>query len=215
VLPKHGAVGLHSAAGDVRTVISLLPTLLKSRPQLEWREPVLALEKVPDVGCPTRLRTVSIQRGDTGWMSDLMSKLPDLGQTDGSSARYAELLSLAMADGKIVAEEARELAHAAADSGLGASRVREIHGDFLEGMRIAAMADEVITADELKQLRGAAKALGIPTFFDDLTVSGQVGASTVRTAAPRERTSRVLRCGICASPGHNRRSCPQITGVDP
>jgi DNA polymerase-3 subunit epsilon len=215
-LPNHrlitvaSACGLkydqHTAAGDVGAVVSLLPMLLKRGPQLAWRESVRRFSHIPKVNCRTRPRAIDLQRGDTGWMSNLMAALPEIGQADALSARYAEALALAMVDGKIVGEEARELAHLAADEGLSAKSIREIHAEFLEGMRTASMADQVITAAELKALRGAAKALGLPLFFDDLTATPRSKAASVSAETPRSAV-RQFRCGICGEIGHNRRSC--------
>jgi hypothetical protein len=41
----------------------------------------------------------------------------------------------------------------------------------LESMRGAAIAVQLVTAAELKELRAAAKALGLPSYFGDLTIT--------------------------------------------
>jgi DNA polymerase III subunit epsilon len=199
----------HSAAGDVRALVNLLPKLLSRGPRLHWGISVPRLERTPKVGCRTRPRAPKVQSGEAGWMFNLMSAMPEIGNSDATSARYAELLAAAMSDGKIIAEEARELAHVAADEGLSARQVREIHAEFLEGMRSAALADRVITAAELKELGGAARTLGLPLFFDDLEVTPRVRSVGVGTSegASEKTMPRQVRCGICGFLGHNRRSC--------
>lgn len=140
-------------------------------------------------------------------MANLMSALPDMGQTDATSARYAEVLAEAMSDGKIVSEEAQELAHVAADEGLGAALVREIHAEFLEGLRAIVLRDQIVTSAELKQLRGAAKALGLPEFFDDLVITKRAAAAAASEGNTSSKPVRRVRCGFCGESGHNRRSC--------
>jgi DNA polymerase-3 subunit epsilon len=149
-------------------------------------------------------RARGLRKGTDGYMSSLMARLPSdaADADDADKEAYLDLLTAAMADGQITREEAQELGRLAGQVGLSQASVSELNERFLEGMREAAFDDGVLTAAELRDLKRAAKALGVPTYFDDLSptpVSGSHGT----TRAPR-------KCGHCGEPGHYRPKCPQL-----
>jgi hypothetical protein len=94
---------------------------------------------------------------------------------------------------------------------MGAEQVRGLNERFLEMMREAAFADQVLTVGELTELRRAADALAAPGYFDDLQATvtrtnGPAGEeSGSSTQAPKPR-----KCGHCRTPGHYRSKCPEL-----
>lgn len=122
------------------------------------------------------------------------------------------MLTLALADGKIVGKEAKALAKAAGRGGMGGAQVRGLNERFLEMMREAAFSDQVLTQDELRVPKRTATVLSAPGYFDDLvptktSVSMELApvANTMPAAAPRVR-----KCGHCRTPGHYRSKCPEL-----
>ncbi|GGM12420.1 hypothetical protein ACFFX1_32765 [Dactylosporangium sucinum] len=137
-------------------------------------------------------------------MSSILARLPmsaaDAGDADAE--RYLSCLSTALADGRIVGDEARELAELAGTAGFGSAQVAALNQRFLESMREAAFADDVLTTAELRSLRSAAAALGVQGYFDDLRPAESPAAPAT---TPRQR-----RCGNCREPGHYRSTCPSL-----
>lgn len=207
-------VDAHAALGDVRTVAALLPTMLSVRGR-----PLLfgcGLTPLPLQGrgrVRPKTRAVELRKGTDGWMSSLMARLPMSAAelNDADAQRYIELLAAVLEDGKIVGEEAKALGKLAGSAGLGAAQVRELHMRFLESMRVAALEDEVLTAAELRQLRTTAQLLGLQGYFDDM-VATPVPRTSVEELTGQE-SSPVRRCGNCRLPGHNRATCPELTGT--
>jgi DNA polymerase-3 subunit epsilon len=148
-------------------------------------------------------------------MSSLLARLPmsaaEAGEADAHA--YLDALSGALDDGKIVGDEARLLALLAGEAGFGGAQVAALNERFLESMREAAFADDVLTMAELRQLRAAAAALSVPGYFDDLTADTAAPAAAPggRHAAPDGLASRQRRCGHCRTAGHYRNTCPQLT----
>ena len=64
--------------------------------------------------------------------------------SDAAAAEYLEALAVASEDGKIVGDEAKALAQVAGRGGMGADQVRGLNERFLEVMREAAFADQVL-----------------------------------------------------------------------
>lgn len=156
-------------------------------------------------------RVTGVRKGTEGYMSSLMSKLPsttaDVDSADEQA--YLELLTAVMADGQISRDEAQQLGRLAGDAGMSRATIAALNERFLEQMREAAFADEVLTAAELRELKRAAKALGAPTYFDDLAPTPsqrtEPGDGCSGTSAKGER-----KCGHCGQPGHYRPTCPTL-----
>lgn len=219
-LVRHAGIALpdaHTALGDVRAVTALLPTMLDRQstglgyPCPPWSGPFA----VPSSASPSRpvTRAVALRHGKDGWMTSIVSRLPlsasEAGDADAEA--YTSLLARALEDGRIVGAEARQLAALAGAAGLGASQVAALNRRFLEAIREAAWEDGILTPAELASLRNAAKLLGAPDYFADLTatVEGSLSAAPQGTPVARQR-----RCGHCRTPGHNRSTCPELTRLD-
>jgi DNA polymerase-3 subunit epsilon len=167
-----------------------------------------------------------LRKGD-GWMTSLMTRLPVVAGDvpDAASEAYYELLCAAMEDGQITREEAQALGSLAGEAGMSRRDVEGLNQRFLETMREAALADDLLTATELKGLTRAAKALGVPDYFDDLTpTDGRRSAhqSSIKVSdgpaseSPAQRTTSepsqgARRCGNCGEAGHYRPTCPSLT----
>jgi DNA polymerase III epsilon subunit-like protein len=227
-LARHAGIPLvdkHAALGDVRAVAALLPQMID-----RYGQPI-------HYGCPPftsggpmgagdlRLvtRAVELRKGTDGWMQSLMARLP-MSANEGDDAAveaYLDALAEVLADGKIVGEEAKALAKLAGGAGMGAVQVAALNERFLESLRDAAFDDDILTVAELRQLNGAAKALGVPDYFDDLVPTPAAPAPAVVSAAAPTSASpesgggapthtRSRRCGHCRAPGHNRSRCPEL-----
>jgi DNA polymerase-3 subunit epsilon len=206
-----------SALGAVRTVAALLPQMLLAhgRPlhYLCGLRPMPELEVVVD---PT-IRPVDVREGTDGWMTTLLSRRrqPTSGAIDAQ--RYVDTVTGALADGRLLGGEAQTLARLGASAGLGAPQVEALHERLLENLRAAAMTDTILTTGQLRQLRTAASALGVPTYFDELRPTSPQDLVAGSPAAPSPRgpgtrpapASRMPLCTHCHRDGHTRASCPQ------
>lgn len=208
-------VDKHAALGDVRAVSRLLPLMLSRHGSpLRYGCAPHLVGRMPGGGDPLRLvtRAVALRKGTDGWMHSLMSRLPmSTSDVDDPAAEvYLDALAEVLSDGKIVGEEARALARLAGEAGMGAAQVAALNEQFLESMREAAFADDVLTPAELRQLNTAASALCVPDYFDDLEASDPRGGTTLLEAAAVRPATGQRRCGHCRTPGHYRSTCPQL-----
>ncbi|QDB79593.1 hypothetical protein FE251_09570 [Georgenia wutianyii] len=219
-LAEHAGIAMpdaHAALGDVRAVAGLLNRMMDRHagsltypcaPGRDLRGPF------PVGGCRPVTRAVSLRKGQDGWMSSLLARLPMSTQEldDAAAAAYLEVLGEALADGKIIGDEARALARIAGSAGMGAAQVAALNERFLELMREVALSDGVLTTTELRQLNRAADALSVSDYFDDLvptSAPAAVSGAPVATVTAT-RTPAVRRCGHCRTPGHYRTRCPEV-----
>lgn len=219
-LAEHAGIPLvdaHAALGDVRATAALLPQMLdRYRPAIEYgHHPLQGLFAPHELGLvPPMTRASSLRKGTDGWMSSLLSRLPISAAdvTDAAAAEYLDVLALALADGKIIGDEAKALAKAAGRGGMGAEQVRGLNERFLEMMREAAFADQILTSEELAVLNRTANVLAAPGYFDDLVPTAPAkAAGEVPLAQPSTAESpRVRKCGHCRTPGHYRSKCPDL-----
>lgn len=194
----------HAALGDVRATSALLPQLLGAVPQ------PLVYAAPPLVGLATHYsshevrqvtRAVSLRKGTDGWMSSILDRLPMSAAEadDVKASSYLEALSDALADGRIVEDEAHQLAKIAGAAGLGAAQVAALNDQLLERMYQAALEDDVLTKAEIRELVNAATALGQPHRFADLTPTKPAKPAdahrrhAVEDGAPRVESSRADR----------------------
>ena len=219
-LAQHAGISLvdaHAALGDVRATAALLPLMLdRYQAAIEFgHDPARGLFEPYQLGAVSPVtRAVALRKGTDGWMSSLVSRLPiSTGDvSDAAAAEYLEVLAVALEDGKIIGDEAKALAKVAGRGGMGAEQVRGLNERFLEMMREAAFADQVLTATELLELKQAAYALAAPGYFDDLQPSTTPSNPTAKQAldVPAPKDAKVRKCGHCRTPGHYRSKCPEL-----
>lgn len=207
-------VDAHAALGDVRAVAALLPRMLDTYgdPLHYGCGPFATTGPVSGTLRPVT-RAVALRKGTDGWMHSLMARLPmSTDDVDDAAAEvYLGALAEALADGKIVGDEAKILAKLAGSAGMGAEQVAGLNERFLETMRDAAFDDDVLTTTELRQLTQAAKALGVPDYFDDLAPSPtETGPAATTAPTAAVGSTRTRRCGHCRTPGHYRSTCPEL-----
>jgi DNA polymerase-3 subunit epsilon len=119
-----------------------------------------------------RTRVTNLRKGTDGWMRSLLSKLPySMSDHDPvGAAPYLDALDEALADGGTLTKtKTRHLGRLAGRAGMGAVQVNELHKRFLDGLRDVALADDVVTVDELAQMATAAALLELPGYFGDIT----------------------------------------------
>ena len=152
----------HTALGDVRMLSKLLPILLDKSSPLKFSAPVSVNEN-PGSAPRIKTRVSNLSKGEKGWMANVLKKLPESGQslTDTVVDNYLEMLNRFLIDGKIIGEEAKELARMAGSSGLGAAQLRKIHEDYFASLEKVALEDGVITDAEKKSLALLKSQLGI------------------------------------------------------
>jgi DNA polymerase-3 subunit epsilon len=185
-----------SALGAVRTVAALLPQMLAvhGRPlrYLCGLRPVPELEIAADPSS----RPVGVREGTDGWMTTLLARrrLPTAPPGEIDAQRYLDTVTEALADGRLLGGEAQTLARLGASAGLGAPQVDALHERLLEHLRAAALTDTILTTGQIRQLRTAAGALGLPTYFDELrpTSPQDLIAGRSLPAAPAVPPSRTV-----------------------
>ena len=145
-----------------------------------------------------------LRKGTDGWVENLLARMPELpSEADGETAQYVEVVTRALADGKIVGREAREMALLAGQIGLSAGQAHQLHLDVLDGMAAVALEDGVLTVAEYDLLQKAAAQMSAAGRFDDL-------ADRVDTTIQGTRARSTRRCGHCREVGHNRQTCTEL-----
>ena len=159
-----------SALGAVRTVAALLPQMLS----VHGRPPrhLCGLRPLPelDILRDPASRPVEVRESTDAWMTTLLARrrLPTAAPGEIDAQRYLDTVVEALADGRLLGGEAQTLARLGASAGLGTPQVEALHERLLEHLRAAALTDTILTTGQIRQLRTAAGALGLPTYFDEL-----------------------------------------------
>ena len=152
----------HTALGDVRMLSKLLPVLIAKSQPLKFTVPLLTKSSTPYSG-RLKTRVSNLSKGESGWMANVIKKLPESGLslTDSVITSYTEMLSQFLSDGKIIGEEAKALAKIAGSSGLGAEQLKNIHQSYFDSIEKIALEDGVLSEAEQKQLASLKLQLGI------------------------------------------------------
>ena len=152
----------HTALGDVRMLSKLLPVLIAKSQPLKFTVPLLTKSSTPYSG-RLKTRVSNLSKGESGWMANVMKKLPESGLSlrDSVYLAYTDMLSQFLSDGKIIGDEAKALAKIAGASGLGSEQLKKIHQDYFDSMEKVALADGVLNDTEKKQLAFLKSQLGI------------------------------------------------------
>ncbi|MFL1379532.1 MULTISPECIES: 3'-5' exonuclease [unclassified Nocardiopsis] len=162
-----------NALSSARQLAHMLRILIAESPQpLHWNGPApVALPAVPRTGVITPY-IVGMSGANKGWLSTLTAALPDMDPSSEPSPReaavYRATLDRALADGKVVAEEAERLAELATAAGFTQATIRRVHEQVLLEARTRAESDGVVTSAELRELERAAAYLGTGHVIQDL-----------------------------------------------
>jgi DNA polymerase-3 subunit epsilon len=158
-----------------------------------------------DVAADPSSRPVEVRESTDAWMTTLLSRrrLPTAAPGEIDAQRYLDTVTEALADGRLLGGEAQTLARLGASAGLGAPQVEALHERLLENLRAAALTDTILTTGQIRQLRTAAGALGLPTYFDELRPTSPqdlvAGRSMPVPAVPPSRSvsrSRSMPVGV-------------------
>lgn len=195
-LARAGGVSLvdkHAALGDVRAVSALLPQMTgKLRtPVLYPGSPQTWTTSNPTASpLPLVTRAVSLRKGTDGWMHSLMARLPGsaLAPDDAAAEAYIDALAEVLSDGRMTGEEAKLLAHLAGSAGMGGTEVLQLNQRFLDGLKIAALDDDILTSTELRQLNASAKALSLPNYFSELRLTPRPEVPPLPTGSANSST---------------------------
>jgi DNA polymerase-3 subunit epsilon len=116
-------VDKHAALGDVRAVAGLLPRMFDTYGQpVHYTSATFTGPRGTALGTVRPVtRAVELRKGTDGWMHSLMARLPmSASDVDDAAAEvYLDALAEALADGKIIGEEAKYLAKLAGSAGMG------------------------------------------------------------------------------------------------
>lgn len=160
---------VHSALGDARATAELLAYYLRSchyRPP--WAEELATSRAIywsqesgslPEVAMVTRT-TAALARPEGGWLDRIVAHMPRARRPEVDA--YLALLESALLDQYISVHEQEALVSIAAELGLGRVEAVEIHGAYLDTMAMVALADGVVSVDELADLERVAQLLGLP-----------------------------------------------------
>jgi DNA polymerase-3 subunit epsilon len=201
-----------SALGALRTVAALLPQMLAVHG--EPPRYLCGLRPMPEFAgdATPATRPVEVRGSADGWMASLLARrrLPAAAAGEVDAQRYLDTVTEALADGRLLGGESQTLVRLGGSAGLGAPQIDALHGRLLEHLRAAALADAILTTGQIRQLRTAASALGVATYFDELRPTSPqdlIGARSMPT--PRE----VRLCTHCRRPGHDRTGCPEVASL--
>jgi DNA polymerase III epsilon subunit-like protein len=197
-LARAGGVALvdkHAALGDVRAVSALLPQMTGNLPSplLYCGSPMTWTAASPTgVSLPLVTRAVALRKGTDGWMQSLVARLPGtaLAPEDAAAETYLDTLAEVLSDGRLSRDEAGLLADLAGSAGMGGTQVLALNQRFLDGLKAAALEDDVLTLTEIRQLRAAAKALSLPDYFGDLQATSLHGTAPELPEPVAEGTTR-------------------------
>ena len=153
---------LHTALGDVRALNKILPTLISQASAILYPTGHSEFPFVAPSG-KQKTRVTNLRKGEKGWISSLLEKLPESGTGISSEIEsdYLDLLSQVLADGKIIGDEAKALSKLAGEAGLGRTQLVTLHESFVAQLRKQAEADGNVDAAELKQIENAIKSLSL------------------------------------------------------
>ena len=162
VLQNYGIeeIDLHTALGDVRALAKILPTLLSLQPTILYPVGHSVLPKIEASG-RQKTRVTNLKKGEKGWISSVLEKLPENGSavTSEIGSDYLELLGQVLSDGKIIGDEAKALSKLAGEAGLGRNQLIQLHESFIQELKAQAETDGNVDTNEMKAIEAAIKAL--------------------------------------------------------
>lgn len=166
----------HCALDDARAAGAILAELLRVRGvrALEAPEP-LARRVVEHPGVATRRRTDQRPPREGSGLGSLAARVsvPSLDVGDPATARsYLAVLDQVLEDRRVTADEVALLSHTAADYGLGTADLEAVHRGYVHGLWALAMADEVVTDAERREIEEIAGLLGVSSLEAAESIDG-------------------------------------------
>lgn len=153
-----------SALDKARQRARMLHIVIQKSPALlRWSGPgPVPVPAVPRTGLIAP-RTIGLRRGQEGWLANMVAGLPDMNPSPRpnpqGAAAYRSMLGHALDDGRIVGDEARQLADLVTGAGFTQATIGQLHEKVLMEARARAEEDGVVTSAELRELERAAKEL--------------------------------------------------------
>jgi DNA polymerase-3 subunit epsilon len=130
-----------------------------------------------------RSATAPVVIPDPPFLATLIARL-DHGDVEAATLAYLEIVGIALADLRLEAAEREELRLLAASLGLDAAGVAHAHRRLVNELVDGALADHVVSDEELDVLMRVASALEVdPERVELRTRSGRTAASTVSIAS--------------------------------
>jgi DNA polymerase-3 subunit epsilon len=157
----------HSALGDALATARLLQLIASAAGGFSGLEQLYGLSamasrvKWPDTplrNTPIVPRTATTAR-PKHYLERLSSGLPSI-PGDDAEQEYLTLLDRVLLDREVSSRESDALVALASDLGIDQDSARSLNGRYLEAMASQAWADEVVTNDELSDLRLLGRLLG-------------------------------------------------------
>lgn len=152
----------HTALGDTRGLARIVKEFLKEANQIGYPVP-LAEEFKVITNCRVSQRVTNLRKGESGWMSNLIPKLPvsSFALADFDRFTYWNLLIDVLKDGKITGDEIKQLAILVGKSGLSQGDVSRLNTEFFSQQQKAAMSDGIVSREEAEYLAKVQTALGL------------------------------------------------------
>lgn len=157
----------HTAVGNALATAELLRYFLHaSDNQPPWLDRLDATRSYPwpEPEAAETVRTAERhrprRRRQGRWLDDLVGQLPQTAHHGTDS--YLVLLEEAMLDHVLSTAEREELSAAAAQAGLDADAVNDLHRAYLQSLAATAAADGVVSPEERAVLQQVARSLDLP-----------------------------------------------------
>lgn len=175
----------HHALADARAAARLLTRLLPKKPEvLQWlsgRKPV-RWPAIPHTGKPPLTRHEARKRQSTppNYLQRLLERKhrgADASVPDGAVMAYIDLLDRVLEDRRVDESEADALVEMAESWDLGGEQISAIHGEYMNQLAAAALADGVVTEAERRDLNLVARLLGQTRDLDEILNEAAVRAS--------------------------------------
>jgi DNA polymerase III subunit epsilon len=176
----------HCALDDARAAAQLFAFYLRAAvPPPPWAAQIAiaATAAWPDLTPHdhAEVRRATPDAVDAHFLSRLVDRLPRVAEPVQADA-YLALLDRALIDRRISATESDALVAAAAALTLGRADVVALHAGYLTELAHAALADDVVTDDERRDLVAVSTLLGLPPQSVDAAM-----AAAVADRVPRQR----------------------------
>jgi len=156
----------HAALNDARATACVLAHLANmAGHEKEWQEDVARSQRYEWPALQGRAQTQPIPRGEQkpnarSWLDSVLGNTAIPGVPE-DEASYLLVLEKVLLDRAISVSEGRQLVAAAKEAGLRGETVQRLHRSHLQSVAQEALADDVVTDDERKDLLIIADLLGL------------------------------------------------------